>query len=187
MDDKKQKILESAFRLFTTRGFHNTPTSLIAKEAGVANGTLFNHFPSKEILINQLYLTCKTSLVAAIDAGLATSSEVKEQIRGIWESSIHWGLTEKEQYLFFQQYSNSPFIQQETRDAGRLQFAPFIDFLEKGMEEGKLKRVPVDLIMSMMFSIIASTIEILLLDREKQKDRIYMESSFSMLWDCIRR
>lgn len=41
-------------------------TARIARAAGVANGTLFHHFPSKELLIQQLYQDVKLRLGAAI-------------------------------------------------------------------------------------------------------------------------
>lgn len=40
--DKKAAIAATAVRLFTERGIHGTPTSLIAREAGISNGTLFS-------------------------------------------------------------------------------------------------------------------------------------------------
>ncbi len=64
--NKKDLILQSALKLFSTKGFHGTPTSLISKEAGVATGTLFNYFESKEDLINKLYLECKKSMLEFI-------------------------------------------------------------------------------------------------------------------------
>ncbi len=56
-DRKKTAIVATAVRLFTERGgFHGTPpTSLIAREAGISNGTLFHYFPTKEELINFAY------------------------------------------------------------------------------------------------------------------------------------
>ena len=57
--EKVDKILEAALQLFTSKGFHGTPTSEIAKTAGVANGTLFHYFKTKEELINNLYLHVK--------------------------------------------------------------------------------------------------------------------------------
>jgi AcrR family transcriptional regulator len=41
--DKQQEILSAALQLFVANGFHGTATSKIAKEAGVANGTLFHY------------------------------------------------------------------------------------------------------------------------------------------------
>lgn len=49
--DKRKAIMEAALKLFTERGFHGTTTTQISKEAGVATGTLFNYFPTKEDLI----------------------------------------------------------------------------------------------------------------------------------------
>ena len=46
--DKKTAIMESALKLFTEREFHGTSTAQISKEAGIATGTLFNYFPTKE-------------------------------------------------------------------------------------------------------------------------------------------
>jgi AcrR family transcriptional regulator len=52
--DKKTAIMGADLKLFTERGFHGTSTAQISKEAGVATGTLFNYFPTKEDLINSL-------------------------------------------------------------------------------------------------------------------------------------
>lgn len=53
MTEKKKKILEVSIELFSKNGFSNTSTSQIAKEAGVAEGTIFKHFKSKENLISE--------------------------------------------------------------------------------------------------------------------------------------
>jgi AcrR family transcriptional regulator len=47
----KEKILESALRLFSQKGYLGATTREIAKEAGIAEVTLFRHFPSKEKLL----------------------------------------------------------------------------------------------------------------------------------------
>lgn len=51
MTDKQRKILESSIDLFSENGFANTSTSEIAKRAGVAEGTIFKHFGSKDNLL----------------------------------------------------------------------------------------------------------------------------------------
>lgn len=48
--DTKDKILESALRLFSKKGYLGATTKEIAKEAGIAEVTLFRHFPSKAVL-----------------------------------------------------------------------------------------------------------------------------------------
>ncbi len=50
----KERILESALRLFSKKGYLCATTREIAKEAGVAEITLFRHFPSKEMLLEDV-------------------------------------------------------------------------------------------------------------------------------------
>jgi len=54
-DLTRQRLVRAALELFTTRGYHDTTTPLLAKKAGVAEGTIYRHFDSKEHLLNELY------------------------------------------------------------------------------------------------------------------------------------
>lgn len=54
-DATRQRLLRSGLELFTTRGYHDTTTPLIARRAGVAEGTIYRHFAGKRDLLNELY------------------------------------------------------------------------------------------------------------------------------------
>ena len=56
MTEKQQKIVETAIQMFAERGYASTATSEIAKAAGVAEGTIFRHFGSKENLLLSVIL-----------------------------------------------------------------------------------------------------------------------------------
>jgi AcrR family transcriptional regulator len=51
----RDRLARAALDLFTTRGYHETTTPLIAARAGVAEGTIYRHFPSKEDLLNEIF------------------------------------------------------------------------------------------------------------------------------------
>ena len=53
----KQRILESALKLFSQKGYLGTTTKEIAREAGIAEVTLFRYFPSKELLFGEVINT----------------------------------------------------------------------------------------------------------------------------------
>ncbi|MCL4537010.1 MAG: TetR/AcrR family transcriptional regulator [Nitrospirae bacterium] len=53
----KDKILETALKLFSQKGYLGATTKEIAKEAGIAEVTLFRHFPSKENLFEEVINT----------------------------------------------------------------------------------------------------------------------------------
>lgn len=51
----RDRLLEAARELFTADGYHATTTPLLARRAGVAEGTIYRHFPSKQALLNAAY------------------------------------------------------------------------------------------------------------------------------------
>lgn len=51
MTEKQENILRAALQLFAAEGYHATPTSKVAKAAGVSEGLIFRHFGSKEGLL----------------------------------------------------------------------------------------------------------------------------------------
>lgn len=53
-EERKNEILDVAERLFTVKGFDNTTTNDILKEIGIARGTLYYHFKSKEDILDAM-------------------------------------------------------------------------------------------------------------------------------------
>src|ERR687898_438695 len=49
-DERRQHLIEVALHLFATNGFRGTTTKAIAQAAGVSEGIIFRHFPTKEDL-----------------------------------------------------------------------------------------------------------------------------------------
>jgi AcrR family transcriptional regulator len=52
--NKQEKILDAALELFASEGYASTPTSKIAKKAGVSEGLIFRHFENKKGLLKAL-------------------------------------------------------------------------------------------------------------------------------------
>ncbi|HBX0431663.1 TPA: TetR family transcriptional regulator [Klebsiella pneumoniae] len=91
-EDKKQALLEAATAAFAQSGIAAS-TSAIARSAGVAEGTLFRYFATKDELLNELYLAIKLRLVRTMIAGLDPDEKrPKENARNIWNSYIDWGV-----------------------------------------------------------------------------------------------
>jgi AcrR family transcriptional regulator len=67
MSDRKETILSTALRLFAERGYETTPTSLIAKEAGVSEGLVFRHFENKEGLLAAILAEGQTRIKTLAD------------------------------------------------------------------------------------------------------------------------
>lgn len=66
----RQRLIEVAQRAFTT-GDTKVPLEAVAKEAGVGIGTLYRHFPTRESLVEAVYLAERSRLCATADELLA--------------------------------------------------------------------------------------------------------------------
>ncbi|MFD2637652.1 TetR/AcrR family transcriptional regulator [Piscibacillus salipiscarius] len=55
MNEKKKRIIQGSIELFAKKGFHTTSVQEIADQAGVAKGSFYNYFESKEELIVSIY------------------------------------------------------------------------------------------------------------------------------------
>ena len=186
-EDKREALLQAALTLFTEHGFHGTPTSKIAKEAGVATGTLFHYFNTKEELINQLYLSIKQEMGQRLIEGVQAEQPLRSRIRKVWVNFIAWSLESPRKLLFFNQFSSSPYISRLTHDEAVLQLRSLHDLIAEGQRQEVLKPIPDEL----LFDISAGMAQVMSMHflqyPEHFQDEAYREMAFMAYWDCIRR
>ncbi|MCW3058267.1 MAG: TetR family transcriptional regulator, partial [Capsulimonas sp.] len=65
-EDKRKAILTAATQVFAERGLGHSPTSEISRRAGVAEGTLFTYFKTKDELVCALYQELKQQMAGAM-------------------------------------------------------------------------------------------------------------------------
>src|SRR6266508_5619818 len=66
--DKRERILGAAERIFARRGFFHARVSEIAREAGVADGTIYLYFKSKDELLISLFESRMERVTTALAA-----------------------------------------------------------------------------------------------------------------------
>src|SRR3954464_13253957 len=77
--DKRGRILEAAIKMFAERGFHAATVAGIAREAGVADGTIYLYFKSKEDLLLRLFDEKMTELTAEAGGGVERQRTAPEK------------------------------------------------------------------------------------------------------------
>ncbi|HMK47040.1 MAG TPA: TetR/AcrR family transcriptional regulator [Methanocella sp.] len=184
-NDKKALIVRTAIRLFTEKGFHGTPTALVAREAGISNGTLFHYFPTKEELINFAYYDIKKRMAADTGAGVARARTNKEHARRIWRNAINWGVDHPAEYMFLQQFSSSPFIKKlppdEIMKVVGIELEVFLDVIR----HSHLKDIELEVAFNILFAPVDAVVRAIIdshggLDRER-----LIDSSFRLMWDGV--
>jgi AcrR family transcriptional regulator len=151
-NDKRVAIVKTAIRLFTSRGFYGTPTSMIAQESGVSNGTLFRYFPSKELLINSVYYEIKDRLGKELSVGVSDEKALEEKARRIWGNMIRWGASHPDEFLFIEQFTASPFITKIPEEEVMKNYALIFEVFSEAIKTGPLKDADPSVANIMIFS-----------------------------------
>jgi TetR/AcrR family transcriptional regulator, fatty acid metabolism regulator protein len=95
--DKRERILDAAVRVFAKKGFYATRVSEIAAAAGVADGTIYLYFESKDALLVSLFEDRVERLLAFVAAELPRAPTALQKLRRIIELQL--GLIEGERDL----------------------------------------------------------------------------------------
>ncbi len=69
--DKRRRILDAAVTVFAQNGFYNAKVSQIAKEAGVADGTIYLYFKNKEDILIQVFIDSMDEILRRQEEALA--------------------------------------------------------------------------------------------------------------------
>lgn len=96
---RSRAILTTASRLFAGKGYANTTTAEIAREAGVAEGTLYHHFGSKDGIFLTLFDEMVGGYLAGIEALLARNAAGRETLSAFARFHFDYVTRHKEQHL----------------------------------------------------------------------------------------
>jgi len=168
--------------LFAEEGL-NAPTARIAKTAGVAEGTLFTYFASKDELLNQLYLALKGQLRSAM--GPLVQGGLREQVRQAWLTYVAWGVAHPQERQVLAWLGLSDRILEATRAEGFQAFCDVSRLLEAGMAEGVLRDQPPAFVGALMAAMADTTMDFI--NRDPAAAAGTREAGFAAFWNAITR
>jgi AcrR family transcriptional regulator len=185
VSDKRAAIVKSALILFTQRGFHGTPTSLISRGAGVSTGTLFLYFPTKNDLINSVYFEAKARMSLAACEGYEEEKGIRNRVKKIWGNIIRWGVDHPEEFLFIEQFHSSPYISDITQEQAFKNFEFLFEVMNDGVRRGDLKKTDKRFTIDMLYSANAAVVRTIIQQgKVKDLDEI-TDRSFDIVWSGI--
>lgn len=140
--DKAQRILEAAIKVFARHGFYNSKVSEIAREAQVADGTIYLYFKNKDDILISLFEDRMTWMINRLKERLEGVTEPIEKIRRYIRShfeimrdnpdlAIVTTLELRQSEKFMRQYRNKPFA---------LYLRMVADMIREGKEKGLIRR-----------------------------------------------
>src|SRR5829696_7792145 len=148
--DKREAILAAALRLIARLGLHATPMSAVAREAGVAAGTPYLYFPSKEAMINVLYLELLEDRDRSMRGRPSPQEQVatngREGLWSFWHGLARWHLERPDASNFMQQCRASAILTDETRETERRQHAEGLVSFEEAVAAGHLRDMSIHVV-----------------------------------------
>jgi TetR/AcrR family fatty acid metabolism transcriptional regulator len=91
--DKPQQIVDAAIRVFARNGYYNSRVSDIAREAGIASGTIYLYFRTKEEILVTLFREKMAAFVAHLRREIAGETDPVAKIRRLVE--LHFTVLEQ--------------------------------------------------------------------------------------------
>ena len=182
-DDKRDAILSAATSVFAEGGL-SAPTSAISKAAGIAEGTLFTYFPTKDDLLNALYRQIKLELAEVLLSGFARKKDVRAKLRHIWDAFITWGVANPERQRVLAQLVVSGKLSSETKAVGAAPFVEVEAMAREAIANGTVRELPLEFIIATMEALTLATIGLIAANPSNAAK--YRTFGFETLWNGLR-
>ena len=133
--DKREAILRAAIGVFAHNGYFNSKVADIAREAGVADGTVYLYFKSKEEILHSIFDRSVEEAIAEARKQLDQISDPKEKLRRIALLHLERLGSDRDLAVVFQvELRGSTKFMEEFSKAG---FAEYLALIRTTLEEGQ--------------------------------------------------
>jgi AcrR family transcriptional regulator len=177
-DDKRKAILEAAFKVVAERGIAAAPTSAISKEAGVAEGSLFTYFKTKDELMNELYLDLRTELSRRLP-DFPHKGDAYSRLRYIWDRYLELGMEKPEQLKVLAQLRSSGKLFKEDEAPG-FALLEVLKAISEAVHVNDLRNAPPEYLVLMVRAQAEITVEFI--NAHPEHTEVCRELGFKMLW-----
>lgn len=139
--NKKNMILEAAARLFSEKGFRETPMTEISRITGAAEGTIFYHFKNKEKLFVAILEDFKKNIIEEFKnyEGQAEFKTGLDMVEGVISFYFRLAGTMEDRFLLLHRHDLYELAEVNPICRGHLEeiFTYFLDLIEQAVSRGQ--------------------------------------------------
>ena len=133
--DKREAILRAAIKVFAGKGYFNSKVADIAGEAGIADGTVYLYFKSKDEILHSIFDRAMAEFIAEGRRELAVIADPSAKLHRIAELHLEKLGADRDLAIVFQvELRGSTKFMQEFSAAG---FAEYLDIIRKTIADGQ--------------------------------------------------
>lgn len=143
--------MDAALQCFVERGFHGTAIPQIARRAGIAAGTIYHYFDSKEALVNALYRNWKGTVAQRVFTAFPQGAPARQQFRVMWNQIVEFALDAPEAFAFIELHNHASYLDDESIAIDRT-LKDFARAMIQGAQaQGLLKPLDATVMMELVF------------------------------------
>lgn len=181
--EKRKAILDAAVHEIAREGL-GAPTAKIAERAGVAAGTLFTYFASKEQLLNELYFELKSEAYARMSAGFPHKASLERRTWHVWRSYLDWAIEFPEKRKASVQLAVSDVVTVATRAKAAAEGTVLEPTLAELEKRNAGRGLPAGFVTAAVSAMQDATLEFV---SKKPKQRAELaERSFHVIWRALK-
>ena len=157
--DKREAILDAALELFAQRTFDGTAVPLIAERAGVAAGTIYRYFDSKEALVNALYRRCKGELRDVLADAIATGTTHEERFRLLWRGQWLFAAEHPHALAFLEMQHHEVYLDAESHALSGEIEAAAVAYVRVAQADGAMRQAPPEMLIAITFGAFVGMVK----------------------------
>lgn len=183
-EGKARDILAATLKEIEAVGLAGLSMEAVARRAGVATGTIYIYFKSKEALISELYLATKRDFmnVALGTEGLPVRAAFSRMCVAYLEHLID----HRAAVIFMTQVVNSPFLNEETKATVSLWGRPITQLLERGKSELLLKNLEASFMFSFLQAVLIELSGVAAREPKARRAERFDQIA-TLCWDALKR
>ena len=139
---KYNQILEAAIKVFARQGFHQSTVAQIAKEAGVADGTIYLYFKNKDDILVQFFNYKTKQVFDSFRAEVARTESSLDKLRYLIRRHLEEFQRNREMAVVYQveTHQNSRLAEPQIREMSKMYRDIISEIVEKGQQEGAIRK-----------------------------------------------
>lgn len=149
--DRDDALLDAALDLFCEVGYAATPVPAIAQRAGIAVGSVYRHFPSKEHLVNALYRREKERLITAVLADVDADDDPETAFRALWRRLADFAVAHPASVSFLEMHHHEAYLDDESRALAKAGDDQVARVLRAWQRAGAVRRGDPDVLHAQVF------------------------------------
>lgn len=157
-NEKYHRILEAAVKVFADQGFFQSTVSQIAKEAGVADGTIYLYFENKDDILVQFFSYKTKQVFARFREEVDKADNTIDKLRNLIRRHLEEFQCDRNMAVVYQAetHQNSRLVEKQIKEMSKMYFDIVSEIVEQGQEEGVIKK---DLYLSLVKRFILGAVD----------------------------